>query len=90
MLHKFTLNLIFLLADLDSRFTIKEVIKSSYTKTSINKFYAYLNEAKYYLRKKKKRNLSPSFIDLSEGSRLYLHGALPIQRALRYTDLYRR
>lgn len=76
MLHKFTLNLIFLLADLDSRFTIKEVIKSSYTKTSIDKFYAYLNEAKYYLSKKKKRNLSPSFIDLLEGSRLYLHGAL--------------
>lgn len=45
MLHKFTLNLIFLLADLDSRFTIKE---------SIDKFYAYLNEAKYYLRKKKR------------------------------------
>lgn len=54
MLHKFTLNLIFILADLDSRFTIKEVIKSSYTKTSIDKSYAYLNEAKYYLRKKKR------------------------------------
>lgn len=54
MLHKFTLNLIFLLADLDSRFTIKEVTKSSYTKTSIDKFYAYLNEAKYYLWKKKR------------------------------------
>lgn len=54
MLHKSTLNQIFLLADLDSRFTIKEVIKSSYTKTSIDKFYAYLNEAKYYLWKKKR------------------------------------
>lgn len=87
MLHKFTLNLIFLLADLDSRFTIKEVIKSSYTKTSIDKFYAYLNEAKYYLRKKKKRNLSPSFIDLSEGSRLYLHGALPTEGTQVYRPL---
>lgn len=71
MLHKFTLNLIFLLADLDSRFTIKEVIKSSYTKTSIDKFYAYLNEAKYYLWKKKRE----IYLCLL-GSRLYLHGAL--------------
>lgn len=86
MLHKFTLNLIFLLADLDSRFTIKEVIKSSYTKTSIDKFYAYLNEAKYYLWKKK-REIYLSFIDLSEGSRLYLHGALSTEGTQVYRPL---